>query len=80
MVALVQAQNGVRDMSPHTVIDGRRYRGKYVALKSFSDKTVVASGSKPDKVIKIALKGGIKEPVIVYIPKGDTPCIYIEGN
>ena len=47
----------------------RKYNGKYVALKSFNENTVVASGLDPKAVISRANKKGITEPVIVYVPQ-----------
>ena len=57
-------------------IDRKIFGGKYVATKSFSSSEVIASGKNPSKVQKRALKLGIKEPVINYIPKEGVVCIY----
>jgi hypothetical protein len=48
-------------------IDRKKYGGKYVAMKSFTDKAIVASGKNAIKVYNKAVKRGIKEPVIDYI-------------
>ena len=60
-------------------IDLDKYEGKYVALKSFTDNTVLAFGKKPQKVLEAALETGIEEPVIVYIPRRDTNYIYSDS-
>lgn len=64
-------------MKPRTLLSkGDKYRGKYVALKSFSSKTVIGSGTKPKTVLKAAQKKGVKEPVIFYVPEKDVKHIY----
>lgn len=57
-------------------VESEKYEGKYIALKSFEDKMVVAYGNKPQKVMQAALDTGAKRPVIVYVPKHDRICIY----
>ncbi len=46
-----------------------RYAGKYVALISFSDRTVLASGNDPEKVYERAEKKGHKSPLVFFVPK-----------
>jgi hypothetical protein len=60
-------------------IDMKKYEGKYVALKSFTDNTIVAFGDKPEKVLKSAIKTGIKEPVVIYVPARQTTYIYYKS-
>jgi hypothetical protein len=50
--------------------------GKYVALKSFVDKKVVASGNKPSEVAERAGKKGVKNPVIVFVPEKNISHVY----
>jgi len=45
------------------------YEGKYVALRSLVDRTVVASGDNPENVMEQARQKGCKEPVIFYVPE-----------
>lgn len=44
------------------------YAGKYVAMPSFNDRTIVASGDSPLKAIELAKKKGYNNPIIDYIP------------
>jgi len=45
------------------------YEGKYVALRSAVDRTVIASGDKPEAVMEKARRGGCSDPVIFYVPE-----------
>ena len=56
--------------------DSEQYAGNYVATRSYSDQTVVASGKDPLAVLKNAEANGVKDPVIFYIPEKDTVDIY----
>jgi len=56
--------------------DGDRYGGKYVATRSFEDRTVISSGEDPIKVYNEAKERGADDPVIVYIPEKDMVQIY----
>ena len=60
---------------PTNLSQEKKYEGKYVALKSFVDNTVVACGTKPEKVLKKAMQE-VGEPVIVFVPKHNLGCIY----
>jgi hypothetical protein len=53
-----------------------KYNGKYIATESFESKKVIASGTDIVKVYNDAKKQGVEEPVISYIPKKGTICIY----
>ena len=57
---------------------GEEFEGKYVALRSFVDNTVIASGDEPKEVMETArgqcTKG--EDPVIVFVPKHGMTCIY----
>ena len=54
----------------------KKYSGKYVALKSFADDTVISSGDRIQEVYKKAEKKGYKNPVIVHVPEKDMVLIY----
>jgi hypothetical protein len=65
---------------PQVVGSKQQYEGKYVALRSFRDNTIIAFGEKAHKVASKAIKKGAVEPVIVFIPKPihkyGVSCIY----
>ena len=54
----------------------KKYSGKYVALKSFTDDTVISSGDRIQEVYKKAEKKGYKNPVIAHVPEKDVIQIY----
>ncbi|MBI5198005.1 MAG: hypothetical protein HZA19_05280 [Nitrospirae bacterium] len=56
--------------------DGERYGGKYIATRSFKDKTVVTSGKDAAKVYEAAKKKGVKDPVVFFVPKKGMVNIY----
>lgn len=58
------------------LVTDKKYNGKYVAMQSFNDKTVVASGKDPAKVMAAAIKKGVAAPVIVYIPEENQVNVY----
>jgi hypothetical protein len=58
------------------LVADRKYEGKYVALKSFTDNTVLCFGDDPVDVMKRARTGRTEEPVIVFIPEHNTSHIY----
>ncbi len=49
--------------------DGEKYGGNYVATRSFKDRSVVSYGTDPIKVFDEAKKKGVKDPVVIYVPK-----------
>lgn len=53
-----------------------KYNGKYIAMKSFQDKTIVAYGKIPAIVLKKAGLKGYKDAVLMFIHKKETICIY----
>ena len=65
-------------MKGRTIIrdGGRSYSGQYVATASFNNNTVVAAGKNPDKVRESAAKQGYEKPVIIYVPKKGTVCLF----
>jgi hypothetical protein len=52
------------------------YEGKYVALRSLVDRTVVASGDNPAVVMEQAHRKGCSEPVIFYVPEHSISLVY----
>lgn len=52
------------------------YEGKYVALRSMSDRTVIASGDDPQAVMKEARERGADSPVIFFVPSHDITLVY----
>ena len=58
------------------LVTDKKYNGKYVAMQSFNDKTVVASGKDPAKVMASAIKKGMVAPVLVYIPEENQVSVY----
>ncbi len=52
------------------------YEGKYVALRSLLDRTVVACGDNPEIVMKQARRKGCSEPVIFYVPEHNISLVY----
>ena len=63
-------------MSPQVLVANKKYIGKYVAMKSFTDRTVVASGKDHDGVVDRAQKKGIMFPVVIFVPEKDMIHIY----
>jgi len=58
------------------LIVDKQYQGKFVALRSLSDTTVVASGDDPSEVSSLAATKGVQEPVIFFVPEDDVSYIY----
>lgn len=52
----------------------RDYKGKWVAMKSPEDRTVVASGLTLKKIPEEAKKEGYDHPVVMRIPKAVIEC------
>lgn len=60
----------------HVLIAEEGYEGKYVALRSLVDRTVVASGDNPKIVMKKARQKGCTEPVIFFVPEHNISLVY----
>lgn len=56
--------------------NSEQYTGKYVALDSYRDKTVVSSGGDPALVFKMAKDKGVKDPIIFFVPEREMVHIY----
>jgi len=44
-----------------------KFNGRYVAMKSFDDNTIVGVGEDPEKALKDAETKGFKNPVLLYM-------------
>lgn len=58
------------------LVSGRQYQGKYVAFTSSGRKSIVASGSNLNTVVKKAQQHGVDAPAIVFVPKRGVTCLY----
>lgn len=58
------------------VNNSENYYGKWVAMRSFTDKDVIASGKDPLEVVLEAEKLDCNDPVIIYVPEKDVIQIY----
>jgi hypothetical protein len=52
------------------------FNGRYVAMKSVDDNTIVGVGEDPEKALREAEEKGFKNPVLLYIPEKDLVHIY----
>lgn len=52
------------------------FNGRYVAMKSFDDNTIVGVGDDPEKALNEAEAKGFKNPILLYIPEKDIVHIY----
>jgi len=55
------------------------FNGRYVAMKSFEDNTIVGVGDDPEKALKDAERKGVKNPVLLYVPEKDIVHIYLHS-
>ena len=63
-------------MAEDVLVAEDKYDGKYVALRSFTDREVVASGSDPVAVMNAAKDRGAANPVLFFVPKRDMTFVY----
>ena len=59
-----------------TLIQSSNFSGRYVAMKSFQDHTVIGDGATPKEAYDKALQKGCKEPVVTFMPTKDMVQIY----
>ncbi|MEW5758510.1 MAG: DUF5678 domain-containing protein [Candidatus Omnitrophota bacterium] len=59
-----------------TLIKDSGYEGKYVALKSFNDSTVISNGITPQEAYEKAIEKGFARPVLIFVPVKDMVQIY----
>ncbi len=48
-----------------------RYHGKFVALRSVTDDTVIAYGDDPREVRRLAAEKGVDNPLTLFVSKED---------
>lgn len=58
------------------LVTTEEFNGRYVAMKSFDDNTIVGVGDEPEKALKEAESKGCKNPVLLYVPEKDIVHIY----
>jgi len=63
-------------MKPRVLVKDEKYCGRYVALRSFDDNTVVGSGKTPGRALKQARDAGEEHPVLLYVHPKDAVLIY----
>lgn len=51
-----------------TLISDPQYQGKYVAFASCNDNTVVGSGKSRKEARKQAIRQGLDDPFVLYVP------------
>ncbi|MBD3242580.1 MAG: hypothetical protein GF331_18465 [Chitinivibrionales bacterium] len=59
-----------------TLLKNDEYAGKYVALRSRDDDTVVGSGDTPRDATREAEENGCSSPVLFYVPERQSVNIY----
>ena len=59
-----------------TLVKDSGYEGRYVALKSFEDSTVISDGTTPQEAYDKAVEKGCGRPVLVFVPLKDMVQIY----
>lgn len=52
------------------------FNGRYVAMKSVEDNTIVGVGDDPERALMEAEEKGFKNPILLYIPEKDLVHIY----
>jgi hypothetical protein len=58
------------------LITNDQYNGKYIALKSIENNSIVGSGNTPTEALSEANIHGVLNPFIMYIPTKDMVQIY----
>jgi len=64
------------------LFEDENYKGRYVALRSATDKRVVASGDNPLVVKTKAAKEGVTEPLIFFVSERTEDvisCLRVDG-
>ena len=62
--------------SIRTLVSQKKHMGKIIALRSFGDNTVVASGGDYATVLAQARAAGVESPVMVRVPARKMVCCY----
>lgn len=58
------------------LIDTSKFNGKFIAIKSYRDHTVIAEGKNPQETYEAAVQKGIADPVVTFIPASGMVQIY----
>jgi len=58
------------------LINTDEYNGRYIAMISFEDSTIVGVGDTPEEALFDAKKKGYTDPVLIYVPEKDIVHIY----
>ncbi|MDD5672769.1 MAG: DUF5678 domain-containing protein [Chitinivibrionales bacterium] len=53
-----------------------KFNGRYVAMKSPKDHTVIAAGDTPSEALENARKQGVENATLVYVPVEESVHIY----
>ncbi len=59
------------------LVNTDEFNGRYVAVKSFDDNTIVGVGDNPETALKEAETKGFKDPVLIYVPEENIVHIYL---
>lgn len=59
------------------LVNTDEFNGRYVAVKSFDDNTIVGAGDNPETALKEAETKGFKDPVLIYVPEENIVHIYL---
>lgn len=59
------------------LVNTDEFNGRYVAVKSFDDNTIVGVGDNPEIALKEAEAKGFKDTVLVYVPEENIVHIYL---
>jgi hypothetical protein len=63
-------------MMERILVTTDEFNGRYVAMKSVEDNTIVGVGDDPEKALREAEEKGFKNPILLYIPEKDLVHIY----
>ena len=53
-----------------------KFNGRYVAMKSVDDNTIVGAGKDPEEALNEAEAQGFTDAVLLYVPERDVVHIY----
>jgi hypothetical protein len=53
-----------------------QFNGRYVAMKTSDDHTVISSGETPGETLENARNLGFQNPILVYVPLEESIHIY----
>lgn len=58
------------------MVNSNKYNGKYVAMASIEDNTIIGHGDTPEEALNNAREKGIQNPFLLYVPDEDIVHIY----